>query len=235
MTANHRRDLLDIIDKLRRDVVDLQASRTVGARPFPCTSTTHPSAPSPGQPIFETDTGLTAYWNGSGWVYQVQLVKRRVVSGSAVSSVSLDSLPAVFTSLRLEWWAHLTSGGPTDLLMQVDGNTGANYTWAKMEAASATQSNFHGNAAATTTKIGAIGGTTSGYFASGTITIAGWNNSTGYVSTSGTSTLFDSNTADYVGAYGGQLVVAAPHSSLQIAPASGQLAVGSQFSVYGMT
>ena len=33
-----------------------------------CTSSTRPSAPYTGQPIYETDTGLRRYWSGSAWI-----------------------------------------------------------------------------------------------------------------------------------------------------------------------
>lgn len=198
------------------------------------TSTTHPSNAAVPMRIYETDTGLEAYWNGTKWVYPPQVVDSESLTGSAsFVTLTVPTGPG-YNFLQLEWRAHLTSGGPTDLLMQVDGNTGSSYVWAKMEAVSAAQSNFHAGAAATTTKIGAVGGTTAGYFASGSLSIAGWATATGYMSTSGTSTLFDSNTSDYVGTYGDLFAVNGPHSSIKIYPASGSFAAGSQFLLLGL-
>lgn len=162
-----------------------------------------------------------------------QLIQNQTL-GATASSVTFSNIPATYNSLRLEWRVHLNTGGATDLEMQVDGNTGSNYLWSKMESASATQSNFHAGAATTLMKIGAVGGTTANYFGNGSLTIGGWANTTGFLSFSGTSTYFDSNTVDYVGTYGGLYAGNAPHNSLTIFPAANSFAVGSQFSLYGL-
>ena len=158
---------------------------------------------------------------------------RPTTLAAPAASVTFSAIPA-YSNLRLEWRARLTSGGPTDLEMQVDANSSALYLWSKMESASASQANFHSGAAATLMKIGAVGGSTAGYFGNGSLTIAGWANATGYVSFSGTSAHFDSNSVDYIGTYGGLYASVAPHNSLMIFPASGSFAAGSQFSLYGV-
>ena len=43
------------------------SSNTSGIRPGVCTSTTRPTTPYVGQLIFETDTFVLKYWNGSSW------------------------------------------------------------------------------------------------------------------------------------------------------------------------
>ena len=43
------------------------SSKATGLRPGVCTSTTRPSGPYLGQLIFETDTFVLKYWNGSSW------------------------------------------------------------------------------------------------------------------------------------------------------------------------
>ena len=162
-----------------------------------------------------------------------QLIQNITLAGSA-ANVNFTSIPSTYNNLRLEWRTHLVSGGATDLEMQVDGNSSALYLWSKMESSSGTQANFHAGAATTLMKIGAVGGTTANYFGNGSLTIAGWANTAGYLSFSGTSAYFDSNTVDYVGTYGGLYASVAPHSSLLIFPASGSFATGSQFSLYGV-
>lgn len=161
-----------------------------------------------------------------------QIATQTLIANAA--SVTFSSIPATYNFLRLEWRVHLSAGGATDLEMQVDGNSGTSYLWSKMESASATQMNTHAGAAASFMKIGATGATTSGYFGNGSLTIGGWANTTGYLTFSGTSTYFDSNTTDYVGTYGGLYANAAPHSSLTIFPASNSFLAGSQFSLYGV-
>lgn len=45
-----------------------RAEQYVGTRTRPCTSTTHPLNPAPGEQAFETDTGTLRLWTGSAWV-----------------------------------------------------------------------------------------------------------------------------------------------------------------------
>ena len=102
--------------------------------PVACTSSTHPANPWTGMPIYETDTGLNAYWNGSAWVYPPQLVAE-VVLGSAASSVRLPasgSLPQVFTHLRVVVSAQSSgtgSAGYDAMNLRINGVTASNYQW----------------------------------------------------------------------------------------------------------
>jgi hypothetical protein len=148
-------------------------------------------------------------------------------------SVTFNNVPA-YNNLRLEWRTHLNAGGATDLEMQIDGSAASLYVWSKMESMSTTQSNFHSGAATTFMKVGAASATTANYFSSGSLTIAGWGSSTGYLSFSGTSAFFDTNAVDYIGTYGGLFAATGPHTSLTIFPAGNQFAAGSQFSLYGV-
>ena len=201
--------------------------------PFAVTSTTHPAGPNPGQQILETDTGLTAYWSGTAWVYPPQLIQD-VALTSTTASITFSNVPSVFNFLRLEWRIHLNTGAITDLLMQVDGNTGSNYLWSKMESSSTTQANVHSGALVTSMRIGLLGTGTAAYFGEGALTIGGWSNPTGDLTFSGTSAYFDSSTVDAIGTYGGLYAGATPHSSLKIFSAANSLAAGSQFSLFGL-
>ncbi|MFM9637595.1 hypothetical protein [Streptomyces turgidiscabies] len=44
----------------------------IGSRTRPCTSTTLPLTPQPGEHAFETDTGILRMWTGSAWVIAYQ-------------------------------------------------------------------------------------------------------------------------------------------------------------------
>jgi hypothetical protein len=108
--ANHTRDSRDDIGELIRRIKDLEASRSLGAQAAPVTSTTHPANPAPGRRIFETDTGLEAWWNGTLWVYPPQRIKQQVFSGSA-ASITFTGIPQVFTNLELILTAHSDGTG----------------------------------------------------------------------------------------------------------------------------
>lgn len=197
------------------------------------TSTTHPASPWAGMQIYETDTALTAYWSGTAWVYPPQVLWSRTL-GATTASVTTPALPAVFNFLRLDWRVHLTTGGPTDLLMQVDSDTTAHYLWAKDEAVSGASTAVHGGSAQNFMKVGAVGGSTGNYYATGSLSIAGWHGGTAHLAVSGTSTLFDTNSVDYVGTYGGLFAAPPPHTSLTVFPAANSFVAGSQFLLVGL-
>ena len=76
------------------------AALTFGSQPALPTSSTHPASPTTGMPIYETDTGLEAYWSGTAWVYPPQLIAKQVLTASA-ASVTFSGIPQGFTNLRL--------------------------------------------------------------------------------------------------------------------------------------
>lgn len=232
MTANHSRTILDDIETLNNRIAELRGALALGSQPALYTSTSHPGTPALGRPIYETDTGFQAYWNGSAWEYPPQVIASQKLA-TAAASVTFSGLPATFSVLRLDWRVHLTSGGPTDLLMQVDGDSTSHYLWAKSEAVSGASGPGHGGAATTFMKIGALGGTTANYFSSGTLSISGWTG-TGHLSVSGTSSLFDTNSVDYTGVYGGLYAAPPPHTSLTLFPPSSTFTAGSQFVLSGV-
>lgn len=133
MTANHSRNVLDLIESLKSRVADLEATRVLGAQAAVCTSTTHPANPAPGRMILETDTGLHAMWNGSAWQYPPQQIAK-VVVGTATSSVRIPasgSIPQNFTNLRLVISGRsdgTTAVGYDSASMRFNGST-SGYNW----------------------------------------------------------------------------------------------------------
>lgn len=96
------------------------------------TSTSRPSNPATGMWIYETDTGLTAYWSGSAWAYQPQLVARQVLAAST-ASVTFSGIPQSFTHLLLEVCAKSDGTGGTsgydNANLRFNGVTAGNYNW----------------------------------------------------------------------------------------------------------
>lgn len=199
---------------------------------FPCTSSTRPATPRVGQQIIETDTGATAVWSGTGWLYQPGQIATQTLVGTA-ASVTFPAIPA-YTTLSLTWRARLSAAGSTDMHMQIDGNTGNNYLWSKIEASNGASNAAHAAGAVAFINVGVISGDTASYMGSGQQTLAGWASGTGFLTTSGTYVNFSTTTVDWSGTAGGQFNVAGPHTSIKLVPAAGSFAAGSQFVLYGL-
>ncbi|HEY0932367.1 MAG TPA: hypothetical protein VGD91_01385, partial [Trebonia sp.] len=60
--------LLHRVEMLERQIAQLTSG------PVAVLSTAHPTPPVLGQQVLETDTGLTAQWNGTAWVYPPQRI-----------------------------------------------------------------------------------------------------------------------------------------------------------------
>lgn len=56
------------------------------ARPGVCTSTTRPASPYEGQTIYETDTDLLRYWNGSAWKITAGLMPTCIIKTSTAQT-----------------------------------------------------------------------------------------------------------------------------------------------------
>src|SRR6185436_13703404 len=76
-------------------LIDAQIGYTI------CTSTTRPSTPITGQPIYETNTGFRRYWDGSAW----QLFPGQVLGGNRYSTTG-----SLGTSTTTESAAAMTTG-----------------------------------------------------------------------------------------------------------------------------
>lgn len=149
------------------------------------------------------------------------------------ASVTFSSIPA-FNRIVVYWRARTSASGLTDLLVRIDGNTGSNYLWSKGGGINGAASAAHAGALTTSMKAGILDATTASYFSSGTFTIDGWVNSTGFTTLSGTGALFSTTTVDAAEAYSGQFNVVGPHTSITLLPGTNSFAAGSQFSLYGM-
>jgi hypothetical protein len=199
-----------------------------------CTSGTHPASPAAGEPIFETDTGLSANYNAtsSTFSYELgQIAPTQVLVGTT-ASVTFSNIPAV-TRLLWLWRGRSSAAGLVDVEMQFDGNTGTNYLWSKGGSNNGASAAAHSAAAVAFMKIGIADGTTASYFSSGRLDIDGWSQSTGFATASGTGTLFSTTTSDAAEVYAGQFNVVGPHSSIKVLLSANSFAAGSQFSLYG--
>lgn len=161
-----------------------------------------------------------------------KLISRTALAGTA-ASVTFSAVPA-YNYLQLFWRAQLSAAGPTDMLVQVDGNSAASYLWGKLSGHNAVASQSDGGGVASSAKFGVVGGTTANYFSNGVLTLAGWASATGFLTMSGSSCTWNTATSNWEELYSAQFDVAGPHTSLTIFPGANSFAAGSQFSLYGV-
>jgi hypothetical protein len=232
MTANLPRDILDTIEKNAADVRALQGSLGRGAQPAVSSSTSRPANPGLGQPIYETDTGLTAYWNGSAWVYPAQRIAGRVLTSSQ-ASITL-SVPAGFSSIYGVYTARKdTGGGGAFTWMRLNGDAANDYQWV----------NQIGNSAPGTSgallvdhwQMGLCAGLsdTATYFATGNFTIANASSTATAKPFDASSSLVCSTTTYFKASHGGVWNSTAAVTSVTLLPDSGNLVAGSSLELYG--
>lgn len=238
MSVNHSRDVLDDLDNLRRRIRDLEASRTLGAQTFPCTSTTRPANPAVGRQILETDTGLQAYWSGTAWVYPPQLLYRQTLS--ALGSAITLPVPSGghFNNLRVIWTGASNSGGTaTYMCCRLNNDSSSSdYTWQFNQASGTTQSSAGATATDSEIRVGTLAeaGGTAGYLGGGEFVIPNATGST-YKVVTAYSNSQNGVTSGFSGTYGGLWPFTAAITSVQLVAASGSLIAGSTASLYGWT
>ena len=199
---------------------------------FVCTSSTHPATPFQGLEIYETDTSMNAVYSGSNYLYGLQQLAPTQILGATTASVTFSSIPAV-TRLQLVARFRYSTTGAVDVMMQLDGNTGSNYLWTKLESNATVVSGTRSGALTTSAKLGVLSGTNASNFGSGQYTIDGWANATGFCTWTGTYANYDSATADWAATIAGMFAVVGPHNAVKIFPSANSFAAGSQFSIYG--
>lgn len=170
---------------------------------------------------------------GMKWATPVMTLLNHQVLASPAASVTIAPTGS-YTWLKLIYRVNLSTASITDLCIQLDGNTGANYDWYK---ASANNGIFQlGGTNTNSPRIGVVSGKTSGWFASGEITFAGWSSATGFATWQGPTCCFDTTGNIFSEVYAGMFTGASgPHTSMLIFPgASLQFGIGSEFSLYGV-
>ena len=170
-------------------------------------------------------------WLLSQWNTRPQLIQTHTLASPHTNAFFTTQAP--FTRLTLYWQARLSAAGQTDVLLQIDSNSGSNYLWSKIESANGAALAAHAGALTTAIKIGVVSGDTANYTGGGKQEIEGWSNTSMYLSSSGHYSNFDTATTDWAGAAGGMFLAVGPHSAVKIFASSGTFATGSTFSLYG--
>jgi hypothetical protein len=207
---------------------------------FVATSSTHPGAPFQGLEIFESDTGLSAIYNGSNYLYGMQQLAPTQKLGSAANTVTFTSIPAV-NNLLITWRTRTTSGNSNDnMFLQFNSDTGLHYG-AELLDATGTTAAASSNAinSASGVLIGVItgGAGSAGYGSCGFAFIPGFSQAASGTQLDCVSTWFAAwgtgASNMFAGISGGAYNPSAAVTSLTLNPANGQLVAGSVFSLYG--
>ena len=209
-----------------------------------CTATTRPQHQA-GRRIFQTDTNVWYYSDGSSW--KIDGVWTSSVSvGAAVSSVSFTSIPTTLKKLEVHWtarddWAGFAGGTG---YIRVNNDTGANYRWQLGQSSGdGTSTTAFRNASFPSGDTrGAFGiyaraGSASGVFGSGTITFPAWNAPhTNHLAWTWDSLTLNSTSSQAWHQTGGGLYAGtSPYNRIDLFPESAaqKWASGTQFVLYG--
>lgn len=206
---------------------------------FACTAATHPASPFQGLEIFETDTGLSAVYSGSAYIYGVSQAAPTQALIATTASVTFTGLLAV-SHMVILWQARTTSANTSDsLLLQLNSDTGSNYGSQDVYGTSTTVAAVQTNVAAgTSIAIGACagGGASAGYYGGGQISIPGWGKAaSGHQATVvgiGIVAAGNSTGSEIVGVYGGVYNPSAALTGITLKPSAGSFAAGTSISVY---
>lgn len=223
--------LMQRVATLERQIAQLTSG------PVAVLSTAHPANPVTGQQVLETDTGLTAQWNGTAWVYGSQLIAKRLLTTTTASvTFSVPTAPA-FSELRVAWNARGDNASPaTFLCAQFNADTGSHYLWQNNQAHSAAAGPGNSGAATTSIEVGtmAAANATAGYVGGGEFVVSNASGTT-FKAVSAYSTTMDSTTDGFSGTYGGLWLASVQVSSITLFPLNGNFVAGSAFYLYGET
>lgn len=204
--------------------------------PVACTSTTHPANPTVGMPIFETDTKLTAMWNGTAWQYPPQLLAQQSLGSSGTISLPVPA-GGHFSTLRVVWTAASTTGGTATYMCCRFNNdsSSSSYEYQFNQANITSQSSSGNTVTEAQTRVGTLNsaGGTSGYLGSGEFIVPNANGAT-FKELTGFSNSINAVANAFSGTYGGQWLSTAAVTSIQLLALSGSLIAGSAAWLYGM-
>lgn len=227
-------------NKLRQRVSLLErqiAHLTSG--PVAVTSTTHPASPWAGMQIYETDTGLSAQWTGTAWLYPPQLITKRVLTTST-ASLTLSGIPQVFTNLRLVISAKsdgTSAAGYDAANLQLNGVSSGSYQWSTIWVAQGGAVSTTGATAQTSSQVAEVWNAHVGTQGRGIATVeipnySDTNNVKGFTSLVQAS---DGGTAGITQLYTGALSGStAAVTSISLLMGVGNFVADSTFTLYGM-
>lgn len=227
----------DLADARRRVATLERQIAQLTSGPVAVTSTTHPASPWAGMQIYETDTGLSAYWSGTAWKYPPQLIAKQVLTSSA-ASISFSSIPQVFTNLELVVSAKsdgTSTNGYDAANLQFNGVSSALYNWQTIWVTLGGAVSTTGASAQTSSQFAEVWNSHFATAGRGIVTVkipnyADTHNTKGFTSSAAAS---DSGTAAILQFYSGTLNTTAAITSISALMGVGNWVPDSTFALYG--
>lgn len=203
-----------------------------------CPSTDRPATTNvpPGTIIYESDTTLHRKLVGSSWLLLSPYRQSNTLSGST-GTVTFSSIPTTLKRVELRYTVRGDASANGDLLLRINGSSGANYSWQLFNAFTTGTSNT-ANTAQTSSLVGGIttgGGV--GIWAVGRIDIIGWDapHSSQLMGTAQGGYVFNasgaSNNTYAIFGYSG--TSGSGYSSVSLIASAGNFIAGSEFILEG--
>lgn len=227
----------DMIVRLQQRVATLESQVAAANGAFamqPVTSSTHPANPVVGAEILETDTGLTAYWSGSAWVYPPQLIGEQSVAAAGTAAFMQVPVVGSWSSLTVKWTGRSNNVSAATGCNLTFNNATTNYLWQQTEGNNSTLTTTPSGGTAANIHIGTMpaANATASYFGHGQFSV-GTPSGSNFKVAVGEAAGFTLTTDSRLGIYGGQWNSAAAITLITLTPAAGSWVGGSWMGVYG--
>ncbi|HEV2346440.1 MAG TPA: hypothetical protein VGS97_20240 [Actinocrinis sp.] len=203
---------------------------------YSVTSSSHPSSVFTGLEIYESDTGLSAVYNGSNFMYQVAQAAPTQTLGTTTASVTFSGLPTGVNAFKVRWSARCSDANAAEQFkVQLNGAVGSSYIWEVNQANNTTVAATTSAGASTFIQMGTVtaASATADYWASGEFTVDNGGASQ-FPNVQGTAAAFATTTNMWCGVYSGLYAVAGSVTSITMFGATGSFIAGSQFSIYAL-
>lgn len=166
----------------------------------------------------------------------VQLIAEQTIS-TTTASVTFSSLPSAYNHFRVVWKARGdTAAATTYLQCQLNGNSGASYTWQNAKATGTSALGDSSSGGDTKIVVGvltAAGSVSAQYNSCGEISFPYATDTMNRNMAVGTGNAMYNTTTGVAGVYGGSGTFGTPISSIKLFPQAGNFTAGGLFSLYG--
>lgn len=166
----------------------------------------------------------------------VQLITAQAIS-TTTASVTFSSLPANYNHFKIVWKARGDNANTTQYLYcQLNGNTGASYTWQNVKGNSSSAVGDASTGGVAQIVVGVLttaGSVSAQYNSGGEITFPYATDTTNRNQVYAVGNAMYNTTLGVAGVYGGSGTFGAAITSIKLYPQAGNFTAGGLFSLYG--